>query len=233
MRAGALIAGAVFWLLGCAGAANRQAEDGLKQAKKDPWEERPHTPAWLYATSGFSGDHKQECEEVLSWIKGEALCKNVQCEHGKALADEWLERCPTHSPSGEAEVKELKERFGQALSEPASPCGESAEELLRDGCSGEGSACAAKAQNFATKCGKSETTPMVLRAITRAVRRNLEDGGEFELDLRTCEELRTWLAEGTMCAQQFACEDMMKRVDVYRARCEGLEKPTVGTATCR
>lgn len=217
-------------LLGCSGKAKHGAEDGLAKAKKDPWEQLAHSPSWLHATSGFSGDHKQECDEVLGVMKGEAVCKNLLCSHGKALADEWVQRCPAHVPAGEAEAKTLQESFSKALEEPPTPCGEGADALLRDGCGNDGAACANKAQAWATRCAKTEATPMVLRALTRTVRRSLEDGAEFDLDLRGCEELRAWLSEGTMCAQQFACEEMMKRVDVYRARCEGLEKPTVGTA---
>lgn len=229
LGAGGLLFGALL-LSGCSGKANKSAEDGAAKAKKDPWEELAHTPAWLHATSGFSGGHKQECEAVLALVKGEAACKNLMCTHAKALADEWLPRCAALVPSGVAETKALQETFTKALEEPPSPCGEGADTLLRDGCGNDGAACAAKAQKWATQCGKSEATPMVLRALNRTVKRSLEDGSEFELDLRSCEELRGWLGEGAMCAQQFACEDMMKRVDVYRSRCEGLEKPTVGTA---
>lgn len=203
--------------------------DGLT-APKDEWDAISRTPEWLHATAGFSGSRKAECDEVLKWVKGEASCKGAICAHGRDLSREWLARCEKLTPAGAAEVKALSERFAASAGDAPSECATKASEILNEGCGKADPTCEKGAQLWATACGKRDATPLLVRALERSVRRKMEDPGDFALDPRTCDELRAFMAEGTSCAQQFACEDMLKRVELVRARCEGQDRPALATA---
>jgi hypothetical protein len=199
-------------------------------APKDEWDSISRTPEWLHATAGFSGSRKAECEEVLGWIKGEAVCKGAICAHGRDLSKEWLARCEKLTPAGVAEVRELSEKFTASAVEAPSECATGVSSILNEGCGKGDATCEKGAQAWATRCGKTDATPLVLRALERSVRRKMEDPGDFALDARDCEELRAFMKEGTACAQQFACEDMLKRVEMVRSRCEGQDRPALATA---
>jgi hypothetical protein len=204
---------------------------GAENVPKDEWDSIPRTPEWLHATAGFNGGRKEECAEVLTWVKGEASCKGALCVHGRDLSREWLARCPKLVPAGADEVKALRDKFTASAEEPPTDCGKDVEAILSGSCGKDDATCERKSQVWATKCGKTDATPLILRSVERAVKRRLEDSGEFALDSRSCDELRAFMVEGTSCAQQFTCEDMLKRVQMYRTRCEGgEERPTLVTA---
>lgn len=210
--------------------AQTKVPEGETQAPKDEWDSIPRTPEWLHATAGFSGSRKAECEEVRGWVKGEAECKGAICAHGRDVSREWIARCEKLTPDGAAEVKALSEKFAASAEEAPSECAKEVSGILNEGCGKADATCEKGAQAWATRCGKTDATPLLLRALERSVRRKMEDGSEFALDSRTCDELRAFMAEGTTCSQQFACDDMLKRVEMYRSRCEGQERPTLVTA---
>jgi len=68
--------------------------------------------------------------------------------------------------------------------------------------------------------------------LKRAVERRQEANSEpFELDPRTCADLRAEVLEAAKCKDRFVCEDQVKRVALYRDRCESaLDRPTIATA---
>jgi hypothetical protein len=204
--------------------------EGEGIAPKDEWDSIPRTPEWLHATAGFNGSRKAECEEVLGWVKGEAVCKGAICAHGRDLSREWIPRCEKLTPAGVEEVKALRDKFTASAEEAPTECATQATSILNEGCGKADATCERGAQAWATRCGKTDATPLLVRALERSVRRKMEDGGEFALDLRNCDELRAFMAEGTSCAQQFACEDMLRRVEMVRARCQGQDRPVLATA---
>lgn len=204
--------------------------EGEGLAPKDEWDSISRTPEWLHATAGFNGSRKAECEEVLGWIRGEAVCKGAICAHGRDLSREWIARCEKLTPAGVADVKTLRDKFTASAEEAPSECATQASSILNEGCGKSDPTCERGAQLWATRCGKTDATPLLLRALQRSVRRKMEDPADFELDPRGCDELRAFMAEGTSCAQQFACEDMLKRVELVRARCEGQDRPALATA---
>lgn len=218
-------------LAGCGAQTTKTVdpEFAASKAPKDEWDAAPKVPEWLHATAGFSGNRKAECEEVAKWVKGEDKCKAGLCAHGRDLAKDWLTRCSKIAPDSYSAVNAVSEKLTAAASEAPTQCGNDLEAILSNGC-GTDTSCASTAQKWATRCGKVEGTPLLYRMLERAVERRLSEGQEFELDPRDCDELRAFMGEGLTCNQQFACQDMMKRVDMYRSRCEGGDKPLVGTA---
>lgn len=229
MRAvGSLLVFSALATAGCS-APTVKPVDPEMAAKKDEWDATPPSPEWLHATAGFSGSHKAECEQVAKWIQGEEVCKGAGCTHGRDLARDWLGRCPKLTPETEPSIKALSEKYATAAADPASTCGSDLQAILSNGC-GTDTTCAETAQRWATRCGKSDGTPLLLRMLERSVERRLTDSSDFELDPRSCDELRAFMREGLSCAQQFACQDMVKRIEMLRSRCERDERPTVGTA---
>lgn len=215
-------------LSGCPKPTPRPTEAEITQ-KKDEWDTLPRSPEWLHATAGFSGSHPAECEEVRKWVVGEASCKAAMCAHGRDLARDWLARCSKLTPDGYDAVKASSEKLEAAAGEASTACGKDLEAILSNGC-GTDTTCAETAQGWATRCAKAEGTPLVLRMLERSVERKLTEPGDFSLDSRSCDELKAFMLEGMGCAQQFACQDMVKRVEMYRSRCERSERPTVGVA---
>lgn len=216
-------------LAGCPKAPAKPVAE-TETTPRDEWDAIPRTPEWLHATSGFSGNRKEECEEVQRWIAGESACKAALCAHGRDLAKEWLARCSKLAPTGAADVKALSEKFATTAAEPPTDCGKEVESILGGGC-GKDATCEMAAQAWGTRCGKAEGTPLIVRALERTVQRKMTDPAEpFTLDTRGCGELRAFVAEGLSCGNQFVCQDMLKRVETYRTRCERDERPTLGTA---
>ena len=217
-------------LAACPPPAPKATEGAYVAGPKDEWDAIPRTPEWLHATAGFSGGRKAECEEVLGWIKGEGVCKGAICAHGRDLSKEWIARCEKLMPAIATEVRTLSAAFTASAEEAPSECAKEVSSILNEGCGKDDATCERGAQGWATRCGKTDGTPLVLRVLERSVRRKMEDPGDFALDPRTCDELRAFMKEGTSCSQQFACEDMLKRVEVVRARCEGQDRPALATA---
>jgi len=40
-----------------------------------------------------NAEREAECEHVVTWMKGEESCRATLCEHGAALANDWVQRC--------------------------------------------------------------------------------------------------------------------------------------------
>lgn len=199
---------------------------------EDEWTRIPPSKEWLHATADYSGDHKAECAHVLEWVRGEEKCRASLCEHGRDLSDEWLQRCPKFAEKDAvSSVKELKEKLGERATEKATDCGKDFDRMLRDGCGDDDKTCEAQGQRWATRCGKSEATPLVMRLLEKTIERKLSEPGKIELDPRTCDELRAEVAAVADCKDQFACAAALPRLDAFRSRCSGDEdRPTITTA---
>src|SRR4051812_35749495 len=110
---------------------------------EDEWSKTPHSQEWLHATANFSGDHKAECAEVLSWVKGEESCKGSLCEHGRELAGEWITRCPKYAdPDALADAKVVRAKLTERVAEKPTACGTELDGMLASGC-GDDKTCEA------------------------------------------------------------------------------------------
>lgn len=199
---------------------------------EDEWSRIPPSKEWLYATGEFSGPHKAECDHVLGWVKGEEACKASLCEHGRDLAAEWVTRCAgLEEPAVVDAAKKVQADLAARAGEAATECGKRLEAVVRDGC-GDDATCLTTGQRWATRCAKSEGTPLIMRILQRVLERRAEQGSEpIKLDPRTCDELRVDVAEAAKCKDRFVCQESIPRVETYRDRCEqGGERPTLATA---
>lgn len=200
---------------------------------EDEWSRIPPSKEWLYATSEFNGPHKAECDHVLGWVKGEDACKASLCEHGLTLAKEWVQRCTPLAEGGIVEsVKAMEGQLGSRSSGKPTECARSFDGIVQDGC-GDDKNCLATGQRWATRCAKSEGTPLVMRMLQRTIERKAEQGADpVKLDVRTCDELAADVMEAAKCKDRFACAEAIHRVTAYRDRCESdTEKPSLATAT--
>jgi hypothetical protein len=199
---------------------------------EDEWSKIPPSKEWLYATSDFSGPHKAECDHVLAWVKGEDVCKATLCEHGRDLGAEWMTRCKElEEPAAVGLAKGIVAKLTAQANEAATDCGKELEVMVRDGC-GQDATCLATGQRWATRCGKTEGTPLVMRILQRTLERKQEQGADpVQLDPRTCDELRADAVAQVKCKDRFVCADATPRVQVYRDRCEtASDRPTIPTA---
>ncbi|MFT3766051.1 MAG: hypothetical protein QM820_11120 [Minicystis sp.] len=199
---------------------------------EDEWSKMAPTKEWLFATSEFNGPHKAECDHVLGWVKGEESCKASLCEHGASLANDWLQRCtPLEDPGLVSSVRTVQAALSARASEKPTDCARRLGDIVRDGC-GDDATCQATGQRWATRCAKSEATPLVMRILQRTIERKLEQGAEpVKLDVRTCDELRVEVMDRSKCKDRFACAELIPRIDAYRDRCESeSERPTLATA---
>lgn len=199
---------------------------------EDEWSKLPPSKEWLFATSEFNGPHKAECDHVLTWIKGEESCTATLCEHGVSLTTDWMQRCPKYGDPGAPDaVKTAQGQMGARTSNKPTDCGKRFEEIVRDGC-GDDATCLRTGQRWATRCAKSEGTPLTMRILQRTIERKQEQGADpVKLDLRTCDELRSEVMELGKCKDRFACGEGIPKVEAYRDRCESDgERPTLATA---
>jgi hypothetical protein len=198
---------------------------------EDEWSRIPPSKDWLFATGDFSGPHKAECDHVLGWVRGEDGCKASLCEHGKDLSAEWLTRCSSlEDPSLTETVRRLQAELASRAGEAETDCAKRFDDMVRDGC-GQAAACLVSGQRWATRCAKSDGTPLTLRILQRTIERKQEQGADpIQLDTRTCDELRADMMEAGKCKDRFACGEAIGRVETYHDRCEGDERPTIATA---
>lgn len=199
---------------------------------EDEWSRMPPSKEWLYATSEFSGPHKAECDHVLGWVKGEEACKGTLCEHGVALANDWLQRCtPLIAPALVDTVRTKQADLSARMNAKPSDCAKDLGDIVREGC-GDDKTCLPTGQRWATRCAKSEGTPLVMRMLQRTIERKMDQGADpVKLDVRTCEELRAEVISASRCKDRFACAEAIPRVEAYRDRCEGEgARPSLGTA---
>jgi hypothetical protein len=201
---------------------------------EDEWAGIQRTAEWLYATRDFSGKRLDECVAVLKWIRDESTCKGSLCIHARDLTREWQARCPKIADKGEvdhADVDELLEQYEARAKEDPTPCGKEAEDLIKNGC-GKGNSCLDNAESWATRCGKSDGTPLVVRMLERSVERRMTEPRRVKLDTRSCEDLQGELKASLGCGNQFECEEAARKVTSYRARCEaGGARPTALVAS--
>jgi hypothetical protein len=216
--------------LGCP--TERQPPPKEAPVPEDPWSNIPPSKEWLYATGGFNGPHKAECDHVLGWVKGEDACKASLCEHGVTLAREWTQRCGTLvDPGLVASVRSVEGQITPRMSQAPTECAARLHEIVENGC-GDGAACLAAGQRWATRCAKGEGTPLVMRMLQRTIERRMEQGSEpVKLDVRTCDELAADVLDAAKCKDRFACAEAIPRVQAYRDRCESkTERPALSTA---
>jgi len=190
----------------------------VSQSPGDDWDTTPLSPDWLWATGGRAGDHRGDCARVRDAISRERPCRSSLCVHAVDLADEWLSRCPLYLPNDEPELVRTRDALAARSSESPTDCGRAAASVLRDGC-GDAETCRSRVQRWATQCGESEGTPLVIGLLEGAVRRvdpEFEPGG---LDLRKCDELMSGLQKAAKCVHRHRCVDALPRVEEYRSRC--------------
>jgi hypothetical protein len=199
---------------------------------EDEWSRIAPSKEWLFATSDFSGPHKAECDHVVGWVKGEEACKASLCEHGRDLAAEWVTRCSGLEDPGIVDtVKQLHVELTNRAAGAPTECARDLGAIVRDGC-GEDKSCLTTGQRWATRCAKSEGTPLTMRILQRTIERKQEEGADaVKLDTRTCEELRADVVEAGKCKDRFVCAESIPRVEAYRDRCESDEaRPSIATA---
>lgn len=198
-------------------------------APPDEWASLPKSSQWLHAVAGFSGTRKEECATVQKWIEGEAQCAASACENARDLARDWLSRCEKLAPDGVAKVKELLPAFEEKAKLPDSACTTELRPLLEGKC-GEDKTCEAPAQRWATRCARTEGSPLGVQILVRFVQRRVNDH-DVELDLRPCSELHAAVISAVACENRFTCEDGIAKIDVYRDRCaEEDRRPPVSFA---
>jgi hypothetical protein len=218
-----------FAITGCPTEGERPPKDA--PPAEDDWSRMSASKEWLYATGDFSGPHKAECDHVLGWIKGETTCKGSLCEHARELAGEFIRRCAAYEEAAVIEVaRSVQVELTGRATEAPSDCGKAFDDLVREGCSA--AECQSRGQRWATRCAKTEGSPLVLRILQRVVDRRRDQGAEAsDLDPRTCDELRAEVMEAGKCKDRFVCEESTGRVLMYRERCESeAERPTIATA---
>jgi hypothetical protein len=199
---------------------------------EDEWSRISPSKEWLYATSEFSGPHKAECDHVLGWVKGEEACRATLCEHGRDLAAEWIKRCTAFEETAIVDsARKVQADLAARAGEAATDCGTRLEAIVRDGC-GSAASCLTTGQRWATRCAKSEGTPLTLRILQKAIERRQEQGAEpVQLDPRTCDDIQKDVLEAAKCKDRFVCQEAIPRVELYRERCESDgERPTIVTA---
>lgn len=208
----------------CGGAPKKKVHEAPPE---DPWDRTPHSDEWLHATRDVSGGHEAECKAVAEWIAGEEGCRATVCAHAKDLAKDWLSRCKPHDAGDVATVEEQLAVTSKRAKQDETPCGGELEAILQGECEGD-KTCRAPAAAWATRCGATDGTPLVMRMLERSVERRA--GERVKLDARSCGELLAEVTAGASCAQQFACEDALRKVETYRMRCEGEGKPSLAAA---
>lgn len=196
----------------------------------DEWAGHQGSSEWLYATKGFSGPHKQECAHVAKVLGDEAKCKGALCEHARDLANDWRARCKQLDSDDVERVGALASELGAAAETKPDACATEATGLLSDTCK-KGADCTDAAQAWSTRCAREVGSPLVVKMIERAVERSLSEPAEVTLDQRACDEVRAEVVEGAKCDHEFKCQDAMKKLDSYRARCEGEGQPHPSIAT--
>lgn len=199
---------------------------------EDAWSRIAPSKEWLFASSEFNGPHKAECDHVLGWVKGEEACKGSLCEFGVSLAAEWIQRCTPLVEAPQVDtVRSLQATLAGRTSEKPTDCQKELDVILREGC-GDDASCLPTGQRWATRCAKSDATPLALRMLQRTIERRAEQGAEaVKLDTRTCAELRGEVMEAAKCKDRFACAEAIPRVSSYRDRCESdAERPALATA---
>lgn len=208
-------------VLACASAPPK--DERGPSVPEDPWDRLPRGAEWLHATRGFSGTHAGECAHVAERIAGEGECQGAMCGTGDRLAGEWRARCATLDAAHADAVAAAGKRMHEEADQAPSPCAVDHARMLRDGCSKNDPSCAATAQRWATRCGKSEGTPLAIELLERFVERRSPSPAQGDdaprLDTRSCDELRATVAEEARCAQRFACEDAIAKLDLFRSRC--------------
>jgi hypothetical protein len=128
-------------------------------------------------------------------------------------------------------VEDLLAQYEARTKEDPSLCGKEAEDILRNGC-GKDKTCLPTAESWATRCGKSDGTPLVVRMIERAIERKLPEPKRVTLDTRSCVDLQEEMKASMGCSNQFECEEAARKVTSYRERCEiGGVRPTALVAS--
>jgi hypothetical protein len=173
---------------------------------------------WLYATGSFSGDERQQCQHVRKWVLGEMKCQEAVCRHGHRLARDWLKQCEKVLPKAAAEIKEVSQQLAARANQAESPCAEQLVVMLRDGCRND-EACEQHAQEWVTRCGPTEATPLVVEMLEKTIEQTLATPRPVHLDGRHCEELAANVRAAAACDQRFKCQDELPKLAVLRERC--------------
>ena len=220
---------ALLWCLigGCGVAAcgvappTNAGRPGRIDTSDDGWR---RSVTWMHATASSASGAKPECahtERVIA--KERAACEGRLCQHGKELAEEWLDQCTEHAPDSVDSVRDDADVLRSKVEEAPTRCVGEFRELIDD-C---GKTCVASAQRWATRCAENEGSPLTVDILQRVASRTV--GETVRLDTRSCATFKEQLHEGARCADQADCRKALERAEPYQTRCvdEGRMPPDV------
>lgn len=181
----------------------------------------PESPEWLYATPDSSGELDQECPLVADALRGEQSCSGDLCQHALDLAADWLKLCASIEKSRVPEVNQLVTKLRERRKVSGGECAYQGEQLITKGCPEEQD-CAKAAQLWATTCA-THTSPLVVRMIEKQVSRSTQQ--PVQLDTTPCPSVLAKLTKTMSCGNDFECEEKVKGLGEYRARCVDARLP--------
>ncbi len=202
----------VGWAIGCSASTART------DRRPPPPERWSRSALWLHATAKTSVGHAAECRHARAVLAAEGGCKGALCGFGAELAAEWQEKCSTLLPGEVAAVKASATTLAErALASPGT-CARHHTRFMEHGC--DPRHCRDDAQEWATRCGEREGSPLALTLLERVVSRHLADPErEVTLDPRSCETLRGAVEAGASCVTESACKRAWQEVETERERC--------------
>ena len=159
---------------------------------------------WFFATTGVTGGRQQLCQHVLGWVLGEGKCQGASCRHGSRLASDWMQECASLSPKAAKRVEQLQAQLAARAELPPTPCTEELQRMLRDGCRKD-AACEQHAQQWATRCGSTDGTPLAVLMLEKVVEQTLARPHKVSIDPRSCDELGRELRLAAGCKRRFEC----------------------------
>lgn len=203
---------------GPAGVEPKTSRHAALAADKDP-----SSSEWLYVTRGTQGDRQAECRTVFEILRGETKCKRAFCQPAVHLAEDWSAVCARQFSAEAPEVSALEKKLQAEVRLATLPCETEFEDLMSNSCTPSNAAdCLDRAQHWATQCGVDFGTPLVVSVLSARAER--ATGEPVTLDTRNCGEFLAELASGLSCSNLPVCEDRLKILTDYRARCAPPDK---------
>ncbi len=183
-------------------------------APPDDWQ---RTATWLYATDKARSGHAPECQHVGKLLEGESSCKGVLCRFPAELAGEWLDKCAKLVPDAVETISDQQAELSDQAERKPSKCARQLKRFLDDGCEPEH--CIEDAQEWATRCGETEASPLVVSMLAKVVARQLDAKQPIKLDSRSCEALDKQMVKRSRCKSEAACKKAWKTLRTRKARC--------------
>lgn len=187
------------------------------RADAPPEDDWKRSAVWLHATSDSPSGHEQECRHVRGMLDAERRCKGALCKHSADLASEWLDKCAEIMAADVDTIADLQAAMSEEAERKPSQCFKRFKRFLDDGCDEEH--CVADAQAWATRCGETEGSPLVVSMVATVVDRHTRSEKAVKLDTRSCASLEEELEEGAECDSEKACKKLWKVLETHRKRC--------------